>query len=286
VRVPDDVVTRYLTRIGLDGADTSVATLVRAHVAAIPYENLDVRLGREIRIDREGLIAKLLDGGRGGYCFEQNGLFAAMLEALGYDVTRCLGRVRLGDATSARPATHMVLLVDGVLVDVGFGSATPSGPVPIDGEATYGPWTWRTERTRSPEGDDVWLVSLGDMALYTFTETPRHPIDYITPNHFTATHPQSLFTNVTIVQRWDGDTQVGLINGELTIRHPDFTTDVERIEPADYGEVLRARFGLALGADDIDRLVAATFGPAATTSGPETGATPETRARSEPTPRA
>lgn len=256
-RLDDDVVERYLTRIGADRADRadlSLTTLQHRHVEAIPYENLDVRLDREIRLDLDSLVDKLVDRRRGGYCFEQNTLFAAVLEAMGYGVTRCLGRVRLGDATSARPETHMVMIVDGQLVDVGFGGANPLGPVPIDGEVTYGPWTWSTQRTRAPEGGEVWLVRLFDMPLYTFTEDPRHPIDYITPNHFTSTYPLSLFRNATIVQRWDGATQIGIVGTELTVRGADSTTEVSRFDPSELGALLLDRFGLRLDRDDLTRL--------------------------------
>jgi N-hydroxyarylamine O-acetyltransferase len=95
------VIERYLDRIGLDGSDCSLETLVRAHVGSITYQNLDVRLGRDNRLDVESLAAKMVDRRRGGYCYEQNTLFAAALEALGYAVTRCVGRVRLGDDAEA-----------------------------------------------------------------------------------------------------------------------------------------------------------------------------------------
>ena len=255
--MPDpDLVDRYLARVGLGGAgDPSLADLHRAHVQSIPYENLDVVLGREIRLDVPGLAAKLVDGGRGGYCYEHNTLLAAVLEALGADLTRCLGRVRLGDPTSPRPATHMVLLVDGRVVDVGFGAATPLGPVPLGGEATYGPWTWRTSRTSTPEGEDAWQMALFDLVLYTFTDEPRHPVDYVTPNHYSSTHPRSVFTGAPIVQRWEGDVQVGLVGLELTERRPD-GADVTTVEPAAVGDLLRHRFGLALDDGEVARVVA------------------------------
>jgi N-hydroxyarylamine O-acetyltransferase len=250
-RVPDDVIERYLARIGLDGSDHALPVLQRAHVRSIPYENLSVRLGREIRLDVASLVTKMVDRRRGGYCFEQNTLCAAVLEGLGFTVTRCLGRVRLGDAVSPRPATHMALLVEDLLVDVGFGAANPLGPVPLGGEATYGPYTWRTERAVSPEGEDVWLVRLFEMPLYTFTDTPQHPVDYIAPNHFSSTHPLSLFTQNTIVQRWDhDDIQVGLVGCDLTERLPDGTVEVTSIDPDELGTVLRGRF--ALDVDDVD----------------------------------
>ena len=252
------VLDRYLQRIGLDGAggDPSVAALQRSHVERIPYENLDIHLGREIHLDVDHLVEKMVDRRRGGYCFEQNTLFAAVLESLGHTVTRCLGRVRLSDQVNPRPATHMTLLVDGCVVDVGFGSANPLGPVPLGGDATYGPYTWRTTRTVTPEGEEGWLLSLSDIALYTFTEAPQHPIDYVAPNHFASTHPRSLFTQVAMAQRWtDDDVQVGLVGLQLRERLPAGgevrTTEVPGDE---LGAVLHDRFGLTLGDDELARL--------------------------------
>jgi N-hydroxyarylamine O-acetyltransferase len=249
-------VDRYLARVGLDGAAPSLVDLHAAHARSIPYEDLDIHLGREIRLDLDGLVDKMVDRRRGGYCFEHNLLFAAVLEALGHMVTRCLGRVRLGDATSPRPATHMVLLVDGQVLDVGFGGATPIGPVPLGGAVTYGPWTWRTERTVTPEGEDAWLVRLFDLPLYTFTEAPRHPVDYLAPNHYSSTHPRSLFTQTVIAQRWEDHTQVGLVGLQLTERRAEGET-AAAIDPDDLGDVLRDRFGLDLTRDEVARVAAA-----------------------------
>ena len=251
-----DLIDRYLERVGLDGTDLSLSTLHRAHVTSIPYENLDVRLGREIRLDIDSVVATLVDTRRGGYCFEMNTLFAAVLEEAGYEVTRYLGRVRMGDAVSPRPATHMVLLVGGQIVDVGFGGAVPLGPVPLGGEVTYGAWTWRSERSRSPEGEDVWKVSLFDMPMFTFTEQPVHAVDYVTPNHFTSTHPMAIFTQFVIAQRWRDDAQVGLIDRVLKERRADGTEHDTVIDPADLGTVLRDTFGLDLSSHDLGVLQA------------------------------
>ena len=254
-----DALDRYLRRVGVAEPEPTLPTLQAAHVRSIPYEDLDIHLGREIRLDLDGLVDKLVDRRRGGYCYEHNTLFAGVLEALGHRLTRCLGRVRLGDATSPRPATHMVLLVRGQVVDVGFGGATPIGPVPLDGEAAYGPWTWRTQRTVTPEGEDGWALLLSDVPLYTFTEAARHPVDYLAPNHHSSTHPRSLFTQNVIVQRWEGDCQVGLVGLCLTERRaggPDVPTPVD---PDDLGTVLRTRFDLALTDDEVARVTAAAL---------------------------
>lgn len=253
--VDDKVIERYLARVGSDGGDVSVAALQLAHVRAVVYEDLDIHLGRRIRLDVPNLVAKLVDGGRGGYCYEQNTLFATVLEGLGYSVTRCLGRIRMRDAESPLPATHMVLIVDGHLVDVGLGGPTPLGPVPLGGEVTYGGFSWRTERGPSPEGEDVWWLRLGDKALYTFADRPQHPVDYIAPNHYSSTHPESIFLANTIVQRWDErNVQIGLVGLDLSERHADGTIVESTVDAADYGLVLKERFGLSLNDDELGRL--------------------------------
>ena len=229
----------------------SLATLCRAHVTSIPYENLDVRLGREIRLDLESLETKLVTGRRGGYCVEHNTLFAGVLEELGFTVTRHLGRVRMSDTESPRPATHMVLTVDGCAVDVGFGSAVPLGPVPLDGEATYDGITWSCRRVSTPEGDEAWGVSLFDMLLFTFTDQRAHAVDYLAPNHLSATHPQSIFTQFLIVTRWREDgVAVALNDRNLKERSGTGEHDTE-IDPADLGAVLRDQFLLDLPEQDL-----------------------------------
>ena len=252
-----DALDRYLARVGLAGTRPSLTDLQAAHARSIPYEDLDIHLGRPISLVVDDLVAKLVDDGRGGYCYEQNTLYAAVLEALGHPVTRHLGRVRLGDATSPRPATHMVLLVDGLVVDVGFGGATPLGPIPLGGAASYGGWTWTAEPTVTPEGERGWLVRLGDDALYTFTEEPRHPVDYVAPNHYSSTHPLSLFTRHVLAQRWAGDVQVSLVDTALSERRSDGRVTELRLGPADLGDALRDRFGIGLDPPELAQVWAA-----------------------------
>jgi N-hydroxyarylamine O-acetyltransferase len=209
-----------------------------------------VLLGREIRLDPDSVVAKLVDGRRGGYCYEHNTLFSLVLDELGITYTRHLGRVRMSDAVTPRPATHMVLIVDGHAVDVGFGSAVPLGPVPLGGSATYGPCTWSTSLLTAPEGDDVWMMKLFDLPMFTFSAEPKHPVDYVTANHFSSTHPLSIFTQFLMVQRWcDDDVQVGLVGRELKERRPDGTEHTMTVD--DLGAVLHDRFALDLPAQDL-----------------------------------
>jgi N-hydroxyarylamine O-acetyltransferase len=250
------MIDRYLARIGLDGSDTSLETLHRAHVCSVPFENLEIPLGRPVLLDIPSLVAKIVDGGRGGYCFELNGLYAVFLEELGYNVSPRLGRVRMSDPNAPRAATHMTLVVDDQVIDVGFGAANPLGPIPLGEEATFGPYTWRTRRVTAPEGDEVWLVSLFDKPLYTFSDMQVHPVDYVIPNHFTSTHELSSFTHVVMAQRWqDDNVHVGITGFDLVERGPDGEATT-KIEASDYGNALLERFGLSLASEEIERLVA------------------------------
>jgi N-hydroxyarylamine O-acetyltransferase len=230
---------------------------VRAHATSIPFENLDIHLGREIRIDVDLVAAKLVDSRRGGYCFEQNALLAHVLEERGFAVTRLLARVRMGDAVSPRPKTHMTLLVDDHLVDAGFGAATPLGPVPLSGDPVdFGVWTYRIVDEPTPEGFVTPALKLGERTLYTFTLEPRHPVDYVAPNHFTSTHPKSGFVAGGITVQLPGEEVQTVLQGRAL---REFWADgvVETtIDDADLGHILADRFGLVLPDEDLATLAA------------------------------
>src|SRR5262249_10311169 len=129
----------YLRRIEYAGerrpTRAALEAVHLAHATHIPFENLDILLGKPIRLDIASVQAKLVHGRRGGYCFEQNQLLAAALEAFGFPVTRLAARVRLG-ATRVLPRTHMLLAVEvegtRYLADVGFGGGGPLLPLPLD----------------------------------------------------------------------------------------------------------------------------------------------------------
>ena len=118
----------YLARIGYEGAVLrpceTLCALHRAHALTVPFENLDIHLGRSISLDPSDLFRKIVLSRRGGYCFELNGLFALLLENLGFSVTRLAARVLYG-AEGVRPRSHQLLLVQlgagSWIADVGFG---------------------------------------------------------------------------------------------------------------------------------------------------------------------
>jgi N-hydroxyarylamine O-acetyltransferase len=218
----------YLSRIGQHGEHAPTLATLRAlhfaHVMHIPFENLDILLGRPIRIDLGSLQAKLVAGGRGGYCFEQNTLFAAVLRALGFPVTMLAARVRFG-ATRVLPRTHMVLSVqaDGAdwLADVGFGAAGLLFPVRFaeGAEATQFAWTYRLART-----EGAWVLqSLRERAwsdLYAFSLEPQLDVDFEVANHYVSTWPQSRFVRTLTVQRATPEERYTLVDRELAVERP------------------------------------------------------------------
>src|SRR5262249_29151135 len=128
----------YLERIQYRGDPrpdvTTLHDLHLAHATHVPFENLDVLLGRPIRLDLDSLQAKIVRGRRGGYCFEQNVLLAAVLEHVGFRVDRLAARVRYR-AQHVLPRTHMLLRVEvegrSWMCDVGFGSEGLLLPMPL-----------------------------------------------------------------------------------------------------------------------------------------------------------
>jgi N-hydroxyarylamine O-acetyltransferase len=247
----------YLARIGYEGevAPTieTLSALHFAHRSAIPFENLDIMLGRTISLDLDRLQAKLVTARRGGYCFEQNALFAAVLESIGFEVIRLAARVRFG-TTEIRPRTHMLLEVrlgaEPWLADVGFGCAGPLYPIRLlsPTENQQGAWTFRMKT----EGDEHVLESKesdGWLDLYAFTRAPQYPVDYEPGNHFTSTYPHSPFVQNLVVQTGTLSSRLILRNRELTeLRPPETTIETVDNEEA-LLELLANRFGLHFPAE-------------------------------------
>lgn len=256
-------VEAYLSRIGFVGrpapTEETLRALHRAHVVAIPFENLDILLGRGVPLDLDSLQDKLIRRLRGGYCYEHNLLFAALLDRLGFDVTRLAARVRNG-SERIRPRTHMVLRVHAEdqdwLADVGFGGECPLEPVPLRDVATarQSGWTYRLDRGE----DGAWFLrSLhadGWFDLYSFTLEPHHRVDYDVYNYYAATNPDSPFAGRLVVQRTGTRARHSLRGRELDITRADGSTEHHRLSDAEYPRVLRETFGIALAPAELARL--------------------------------
>ena len=255
----------YLARLTL-GARPSpdaegLTRLQRAHRQAIPFENLDVILGRGIRIDSDAVFAKLVTARRGGYCFEHNRLFGDALAALGFEARPVLARVWMMDPPATPGLTHTLSLVtidgQGWIADPGFGgSYTPPMPV-IDGataeapdgakfrlvrDATYG---WMLSRDANDAGGEGWHDQ------YSFTLAQVWDADLAMGNHWCATSSDSRFTTSRIVS-------VVLPNGFASLngtayhrRNGAEETRAEISDPRVYRMRLSMMFGLELSTDEV-----------------------------------
>lgn len=221
----------YFARIGYHGPRApTLATLnaiVCAHAQAIPFENLDVLLGRAIALEPEALARKLIDARRGGYCFEQNALLLEVLTGLGFEARPLSARVRYQRPREFTPArTHLfvrVELEESWLVDVGVGSMSLTSALRL---AETGPQTTPHEPRRllRENGIIYHQVQFGeewhDVCEFTLEEMP--PIDRVVANWYTSTHPGSHFKDRLIVARaLPNGARVGLVNRELTVRQRD-----------------------------------------------------------------
>ncbi len=242
----------YLLRIGHTAMLTSTVDTLRslhlAHATNIPFENLDILLGKPIRIDVQSIVAKLVHGGRGGYCYEHNTLFAAVLEAAGFRVKRLAARVRNG-SQKVLPRTHMIVAVelDGEswLADVGFGGEGLLYPLPLrPGEiVTHLGWTYRIVQ----EGWQYVLQSLhpeGWFDLYAFTLEEQYTVDYEVANYFVSTHPRSRFVRLLLAQKPGVESRLALVNRRLTEQTPTGASEVILPHDAAVLQTLGQRFGL------------------------------------------
>ncbi|MDG4797619.1 arylamine N-acetyltransferase [Micromonospora sp. WMMD1082] len=258
----------YLARIGHRARPAvGVATLValhRAHVAAIPFENLDIPLGRGVSVELAAIQAKLVGRRRGGYCFEHGLLFAAVLDRLGFAVTRLL--TRTGDpAVHPRPRSHLVLRVRlgdaDWLADPGFGSGLLE-PVPLLHNRVHRQGQWRLRTWRGADGG--WRLqqrgTAGWETLYTLSAEATYPVDVAGANHLTATSPGSPFVGQPVVVRKDDDQVRRLVGREYTVERADGSTVTRAVADAELGPVL-AELGVDLPPADLAVLARSTTHP-------------------------
>jgi N-hydroxyarylamine O-acetyltransferase len=256
----------YLRRIGHDGdtepTHATLTALHRAHVDAIPFENLDIVLGRGVAVDLDSVQRKLVQRRRGGYCYEHGLLFAAALERLGYSVDRLLARVG-GDGERPRARTHMTLRVRAGdelwLADVGFGSGLLA-PLPFQaGEPqTQGAWTYELAET----GPHSWALRERQgrewVTRYAFDAERQHPADVVMSNHFTSTFSGSPFVGQLVAIRKDEESIRALRGRQFTLTHADRRMDERRLDDDELADALRGVFGIELTDDEVAQIIAAT----------------------------
>jgi N-hydroxyarylamine O-acetyltransferase len=242
----------YLSRIDYAGdlkpTHKVLEQMHLAHSLHIPFENLDVLLGRPIKLDLESVQAKLVRNKRGGYCFEQNALFGAILNTLGFSVTSLAARVRLVPGRIL-PRTHMLLLVEAEgsswIADVGFGTAGLLMPIPFKESQVVCQFAWSYRLVR--EGD-LWVLQAMDkgqwLDLYAFTCEPQLPIDYEVANYYVSTYPESRFTQILVAQFPTGDAWYWLRNYEFIVKRPEGETVRTLTSDEELLDVLGQSFGL------------------------------------------
>jgi len=242
----------YRRRIGFDGVLEprldALRALHLAHATTIPFENLDIQLGLPIRLDLASLQDKLVRRRRGGYCFEQNTLFLAVLRAGGFDAIPCEARVRLG-AQEILPRTHMLLIVrlagGSWLCDVGFGGEGLLQPVPLDGQAH--PQFQNSYRVIQEQGLCVLQSRRGEdwEDLYAFQPEARPPIDFEMANHYTSTHPESRFIR-TLTAQLPGPEVRRILRNRAYAELRGTDVSGRELAPEEVIPVLRTVFGLDL----------------------------------------
>lgn len=276
-----DRLIAYLRRIGLGSAPAAdpagLAVIQAAHRRAIGFENLDVRLGRPIRIDGDAVFDKLVTRGRGGYCFEQNRLLADMLAELGMPGRPLLARTRLGIAPDViPPRTHVLLLLDLAgepwIADAGFGGSYVP-PLPLVDGATIHTQDGAVHRLRrvGQRGDltGEWLLERagpvkatdgraalhnGWQAQYSFDLTQVAPNDLEQCNHWTSLWPDSRFMLHEIVSIALPDGFASMTDRLLSV-YRNGESNVREIDTlADYHAVLTDLFRLAISAADVAAL--------------------------------
>jgi N-hydroxyarylamine O-acetyltransferase len=224
----------YLDRVGVSGRP-DLPTLHRAHVTAIPFENLDPRRGVPVSLSLPDLERKLVAGRRGGYCFEHNLLFAAALRGLGMRAEPMLARVGPRE-NPGRPLSHLFLRVhaDGAVwhADVGFGSGTLLEPIPFGPGEVIVQDGWR-RRVVADGGELILQEARGEdwSDIYGFAPVPARLIDIEMSNWFTSTHPGSRFVGGLVLTRNHED-------GSRTVLS-DWSGPLRLIEQAPSGETAR-----------------------------------------------
>jgi N-hydroxyarylamine O-acetyltransferase len=217
----------YLERITYAGPVVPTTEVLRelhrAHMLSVPFENLDIALGRKIVCDEDAFIRKIVVGRRGGFCYELNGAFAGLLRTIGFKVTLLSARVPREDGTASPEFDHLTLRIDldePWLADVGFGDSFLE---PID---------LRSGAEGSHDGRRYRIVDCGNSlrmeraerggawkGQYSFTLTPRSLADFAAMCHYHQTSPESPFTRKNVCSRATPDGRITVADGKLILTH-------------------------------------------------------------------
>lgn len=248
-----DVAT-YLQRMNYDGPLTPSAETLRqlhlAHLFSVPFENLSIHRREPIVLDDAALFEKIVRRRRGGFCYELNGLFAALLRALGFKVTMLSAEVANAAGEFGPPFDHMTLMVtleERWLADVGFGDSFRE-PLLLD------------KRDPQIQGDEAFRIEDTETHLvmsrraahrdwqpqYRFTLEPHDYADYAEMCLYHQTSPQSHFTQKRICSRATIDGRESLSDMRLITTRGRERKEVELADRTQYENILKEKFGIKL----------------------------------------
>jgi N-hydroxyarylamine O-acetyltransferase len=233
----------YFARLGYAGQPAptleTLAALHELHPQAIPFENLSPFLGEDIPLDIASLQEKLLTRRRGGWCFEQNLLFAHVLREIGFDLVTLAARVRWNaPAGEARPRSHMLLLVKlpggEYIADVGFGGLVLTAPLRL-ASGIEQPTPHEPFRVTSSEGMHLLEAHVAGawQPLYAFDLHEQTLPDYEVSNWYLAHHPKSQFVTGIIAARTEPGRRHALRGDRYTLHRQGQSSESRSIESVD-----------------------------------------------------
>lgn len=241
----------YLDRIGYTGSPRpdleTLTKLHRLHLRAIPYESLDVLLGAAPSLAPEHAYRKIVANGRGGWCYEMNGLFGAMLRIIGFQVTEMAGAVTRGERGALSHGNHLLLRVDldrPYIADVGFGDGMIE-PIPLaPGVYRRSGFEFRLEDLE----DDGWLRFhnhvMGGAGYFDFRNRPADPGQLAATSAWLIRSPDSVFTQTALAFRHRENAVVSLVGRLFSSVRPDGKTARLVADAQDFTATLRREFGL------------------------------------------
>ncbi len=248
------IVPAYLRRIGCNGAASptidTLRELHRAHLFSVPFENLDISLGRQILCNEDAFVAKIVERHRGGFCYEINGAFASLLRSIGFKVTLLSARVPKKDGSDGPEFDHLALRVDldePWLADVGFGDSFLD-PLRLEigvEQKQFG----RSFRILDSDGS-LHVERNGDAGLwerqYSFTLLPRRLGDFAAMCKYHQTSPDSHFTRKRLCTIATPEGRITLSDMKLVVTRDGTREEQELGSQGEMQEVLRQKFGVVL----------------------------------------
>lgn len=253
---PEAAIAAYFERIRYSGPRTPtfqvLSDLQDCHLHAVPYENLDILRGKELSLAPADLFDKIVTRRRGGYCFENNGLFRWLLEKLGFQVVSHFARFWRDEQNPPPKRRHHVLqvTVSGVpwLVDVGVGGVIPRRPIRMEAglEQVQGDELYRLD----PDPLFGWFLmekKKGEWCrLHSFTEEPQFPKDFLMGNYWCQHAPESPFRKSPILGLRTREGRNTVSGTEFRLFRPDGVKTFTPTGQKAMSEALETHFGIVL----------------------------------------